>query len=60
MQSFKDFIRTIIDESPGHEGSSMCPTCHSYDIVHQAADNGQYFNICRKCSKRWTTDEVAR
>lgn len=58
MQSFKDFIRTIIDESLGHKGSSMCPTCHSYDVVHEEMENGEFFNICRKCSKRWETDQV--
>lgn len=54
--------RTVSDivESLGHEGSSMCPTCHSYDIVHQEMETGGFFNICRKCSKRWETDEVAR
>lgn len=63
-----DAERALIDrakkegllESLGHEGSSMCPTCHSYDIVHQEMEDGQFFNICRKCSKRWETDEVAR
>jgi hypothetical protein len=56
----KKSVSDIIDESLGHEGSSMCPTCHSYDVVHQEMEDGRFFNICRKCSKRWETDEVAR